>query len=87
MELDQLRQRLRHHQRRPENPDPQASANLPSATSPPALSARRRRTGRSRNAAVATNVDHFTHKLNYDFTGPEKEGLSRAERRQILEAA
>jgi Zn-dependent peptidase ImmA (M78 family) len=26
-------------------------------------------------------------KLNYDFTGPEEEGLSRAERRQILEAA
>jgi hypothetical protein len=26
-------------------------------------------------------------KLNYDFTGPEEEGLSRAERRQILAAA
>ena len=26
-------------------------------------------------------------KLNYDFTGPEEEGLSRAERRQIFEAA
>ena len=26
-------------------------------------------------------------KLNYDFTGPEEEGLSRAERRQTLEAA
>jgi Zn-dependent peptidase ImmA (M78 family) len=26
-------------------------------------------------------------KLNFDFTGPEEEGLSRAERRQILEAA
>jgi Zn-dependent peptidase ImmA (M78 family) len=26
-------------------------------------------------------------KLNYDFTGPEEEGLSRAERRQLLEAA
>jgi Zn-dependent peptidase ImmA (M78 family) len=26
-------------------------------------------------------------KLNYDFTGPEEEGLSRAERRQALEAA
>jgi hypothetical protein len=25
--------------------------------------------------------------LNYDFTGPEEEGLSRAERRQVLEAA
>jgi IrrE N-terminal-like domain len=25
--------------------------------------------------------------LNYDFTGPEEEGLSRAERRQLLEAA
>jgi len=26
-------------------------------------------------------------KLNYDFTGPEEEGFSRAERRQLLEAA
>ena len=26
-------------------------------------------------------------RLNYDFTGPEEEGLSRAERRQLLEAA
>jgi Zn-dependent peptidase ImmA (M78 family) len=30
-------------------------------------------------------ISHVT--LNYDFTGPEEEGLSRAERRQILEAA
>jgi hypothetical protein len=26
-------------------------------------------------------------RLDYDFTGPEGEGLSRAERRQLLEAA
>ncbi len=30
-------------------------------------------------------ISHVT--LNYDFTGPEEEGFSRAERRQVLEAA
>jgi hypothetical protein len=33
----------------------------------------------------ATPISQVT--LNYDFTGPEEQGLSRAERRQLLEAA
>ena len=37
--------------------------------------------------AAAAPTHTVTATLNYDFTGPEEKGLSRAERRQLLEAA